>query len=101
MAYHFASATPYSRYYYGAYGPYHARTVRSDEELQSEVRNRLVWDDWVDAGRIGVEVRDGVVTLTGEVDTIVEKRAAGDDAWDAPGIVDVANHLRVRRPARR
>ncbi len=88
--------TSYARYYYGTYGPYYARIHRDDAEIRGEICNRLTWDSWVNADRVNVAVRDGVATLTGEVDSVVEKRAAGDDAWDAVGVVDVSNELRIR-----
>lgn len=95
MAYDSPESRHYARYYYGTYGPYHARISRSDEEIRDEVCNRLVWDDWVTADQVNVTVENGVVTLTGNVDSVVEKRAAGDDAWDTPGVVDVNNLLAV------
>lgn len=61
------------------------------------MRYSLVWDTYVDEGRIDVDVKDGMVTLKGSVDTIVEKRSAGDDAWDTPGVRDVRNELVVQR----
>lgn len=88
----------YGRYYYGLYGPYWSRTARNDAEIADDVRNRLVWDSWVDANQVNVQVNGGVVTLSGEIDSIVEKRAAGDDAWDTPGVRDVANNLAIRQP---
>ena len=36
-----------------------------------------------------------VVILTGDVSSTLAKRAAGDDAWDTPGVVDVSNQLQV------
>lgn len=98
MAYDYPYGTYTGRYYYGTYGPYYGRVARSDEEVRDEVRNRMVWDSWVDADQVNVEVKGGVVTLTGEVDSLVEKRAAGDDAWDTTGVVDVNNLLRIRQP---
>jgi len=98
MAYDSPRGTYGSRYYYGYYGPYYDRVARSDAEIRDEGRNRLVWDSWVNADQVHIEVNNGVVTLTGEVDSIVEKRAAGDDAWDTPGVVDVNNLLRIREP---
>jgi osmotically-inducible protein OsmY len=38
-----------------------------------------------------------VVVLTGDVSAVLAKRAAGDDCWDTPGVVDVSNQLRVVR----
>ena len=44
---------------------------------------------------LAVNVQSGVVVLTGDVSTVLAKRAAGDDCWDTPGVVDVSNQLRV------
>ena len=44
---------------------------------------------------IRVDVKRSVVILTGEVSSVLAKRAAGDDAWDTPGVVDVSNQLAV------
>jgi hypothetical protein len=67
-----------------------------DEEIQQAVRQNLFQDNWVDAERIDVEVTDGVVTLTGEVDDFLEARYAWDDAWETNGVRGVVNHIHVR-----
>jgi osmotically-inducible protein OsmY len=76
-------------------GAFAASGQRSDEEIQDEVRNRLTWDSWVDARQVHVAVQDRVVTLTGQVDSASEKRAAGDDARATWGVRDVRNNLQV------
>ena len=38
---------------------------KSDGEIQQDVLRELAWDARVEQARIGVEVRHGVVTLTG------------------------------------
>ncbi len=43
-----------------------------------------------------VDVKDGTVTLTGTVNSSFEKRAAGDDAWEVPGVRDVQNNLQIK-----
>lgn len=48
---------------------------------------------------IKVDVKQKVVILGGEVSSWLAKRAAGDDAWDTRGVVDVSNILTIRRPA--
>jgi osmotically-inducible protein OsmY len=90
--------TCYARYYYGFYGPHWAATTRSDADLATDIHNRLVWDSWVNANQVNINANHGVVTLDGQVDSIVEKRAAGDDAWDTPGVIDVINNLKVKQP---
>lgn len=67
-----------------------------DDELRHAVRESLFRDTWLDAMRIQVEVRDGVVTLRGEVDDFMEARYAWDDAWETDGVRGVVNQLTVR-----
>jgi len=43
-----------------------------------------------------VIVNDGIVTLTGKVDNLKAKRAAGQDAKNVVGVFGVNNHLKVR-----
>ena len=85
-----------ARYYQGPYGV--PAVPHSDEEIRDEITSRLEFDPWVNHQAVTVDVRQGMVTLTGEVDVMNEKRAAGDDAWDTPGVVDVNNQLHVRKP---
>jgi hypothetical protein len=67
-----------------------------DDEVRDAVYRRMSADAWVDAERIEVQVEDGVVTLTGEVDDFMEARYAWDDAWEADGVRGVVNNLTVR-----
>ena len=79
-------------------GPYHERLKkrrRADSELREEVEEALFYDTWVDADAIEVEVKDGVVTLRGELPSFEEIRYATDDAWDVDGVVGVRSELTV------
>jgi hypothetical protein len=80
-------------------GPYHERLRkrrRPDDELKEEVEEALFYDTWVDAEAISVEVKDGVVTLKGELPSYEEIRYATDDAWDVDGVVGVRSELGIR-----
>ena len=80
-------------------GPYHERLrsrQRSDDELRDEVQEALFYDTWVDAEAIEVEVRDGIVTLRGELPDFNEIRFATDDAWDIEGVRGVRSELVLR-----
>jgi hypothetical protein len=80
-------------------GPYHERLrrrKRPDDELKGDVEEALFYDTWVDADAIRVSVRDGVVTLQGELPSYEEIRFATDDAWDVEGVVGVRTELRLR-----
>jgi hypothetical protein len=68
----------------------------NDDELRSLVRRRLFEDTSLPADRIRVEVRDGIVTLSGEVDDYLEARYAWDDAWETEGVEGVVSRLTVR-----
>ncbi|HSU15153.1 BON domain-containing protein [Longimicrobium sp.] len=68
----------------------------SDDEIREAVYDRMHADAWLEPGRIEVQVEDGVVTLTGEVDDFLKARYAWDDAWEADGVRGVVNNLTVR-----
>jgi osmotically-inducible protein OsmY len=44
---------------------------------------------------IAIDARDGIVTLTGTVSSLAEKRAACGAAWSARGVRSVVDHLNV------
>jgi hypothetical protein len=50
-----------------------ATLSRTDQEIQKDIIAELRWEDGVQASDIGVAVKDGVVTLTGKVDTYLVK----------------------------
>lgn len=76
-------------------GPYYEPVRHSDTEILRDVEESLALDSWVKEGAIKVDVTGGVVTLTGTVASLVEKRCAGDDVFDVAGIVDVRNELGI------
>jgi osmotically-inducible protein OsmY len=73
-------------------------TVRSDEEIQRDVLDEIAWDAQLQPNEIGVIVRDGVVTLTGRVDSFAKKWEAERAAWRVRGVVAAANDIEVRLP---
>lgn len=68
----------------------------SDARIQDDVLRELKWDQRVKETEVGVEVHDGVVTLTGTVDNWAKRRAAQDAAHRVKGVLDVANDIEVR-----
>jgi osmotically-inducible protein OsmY len=56
----------------------------------------LRWDPQIKANEIGVSVKDGVVTLTGTVDTYLKKWRAEEAAHRVAGVLAVANDIQVR-----
>lgn len=68
---------------------------KSDSELRTQVMRELKWDSSIGWSEIGVEVLDGLVTLTGTVDTYAKKLAAQEAAHRIVGVLDVANEIEV------
>ena len=75
-----------------------AISTRTDEEIQANVLEELKWDTRVRPNEIGVAVKDGIVTLTGWVDSYLKKMAAEEAAHRVPGVKAVANDIEVRLP---
>ncbi len=67
-----------------------------DSALQQAVLAELAWEPSIVAAHIGVAARDGVVTLSGHVDSFVQKHAAEDAARRVNGVRGVAEELDVR-----
>jgi osmotically-inducible protein OsmY len=71
-------------------------TTQTDEDIQREVLRELKWDAEVAPNEIGVAVTNGVVTLTGWVDTFSKKWAAERAALRVRGVKAVVNSIEVR-----
>ena len=72
--------------------------TRRDEEIQRDVLAELKWDARLQPNEIGVIVKDGIVTLTGWVDSYAKKWAAEEAAHRVRGVKAVANDIEVRLP---
>ncbi len=72
--------------------------MKTDKELQQDVMSELEWWPSIDAAEIGVAAKNGVVTLTGYVDTYAEKLAAERAAMRVFGVRGVAEEIKVRLP---
>jgi osmotically-inducible protein OsmY len=71
--------------------------MKSDAEIRDDVIDELQWDPQItNPNAIGVAVKDGAVTLTGNVPTYVEKLAAARAAERVYGVKAVANELEVK-----
>lgn len=68
---------------------------RSDERISEDVHDRLTDDPWLDATDIEVTVKDGEVTLSGQVDNREAKHRAERLVEDLSGVRHVQNNLRV------
>ena len=60
---------------------------KPDSDLQQDVACELAWDSRLAPTEIGVQVKSGVVTLTGTVDSSVKAEAAQAAAHRVAGVV--------------
>ena len=72
--------------------------MKTDTELQQDVMNELKWEPRINAVEIGVAVTNGVVTLSGHVDSFYKKAAAERAAWHVFGVQAVIEEIQVRLP---
>ncbi|WP_096695551.1 BON domain-containing protein [Polaromonas sp. AER18D-145] len=73
--------------------------MKTDAHIKSDVIDELAWDPAVNATGIGVAVRDGVVTLTGHLDSYAEKHAVERAVHRVAGVRGIAVELDVRLAA--
>lgn len=72
--------------------------MKSDTQLQTDVLAELRWDPSINAAQIGVEAKNGVVTLTGEVATFSEKWEVERIAQRVGGVSALVIHIDVSLP---
>jgi len=70
----------------------------SDKEIQQAVLRELEWEPQVRSTEIGVVVKDGIVTLTGGVDSYTKRFHAERAAKRVAGVKAVVNDLEVHLP---
>lgn len=74
------------------------RTAKSDLQVQRDVLAEINRDFRFKPAEVGVEVDDGVVTLTGTVSSYLKLGQAAELATSVAGVRDVANKLTVELP---
>jgi osmotically-inducible protein OsmY len=70
--------------------------MKTDAELKRDVNAELAWDPAINASAIGVAVKDGVVTLSGHLDTYAEKVAVERALGRVVGVKAIALELDIR-----
>ena len=73
--------------------------MKSDSEIERDVRDELKWDPDLDAEDIAVSVKNGVVTLAGFTRSYSDRLEAEAAAKRVAGVLAVANDIEVRLPA--
>jgi osmotically-inducible protein OsmY len=73
--------------------------MKSDEEIERDVRDEIGWNPDLDSTDIAISVSEGVVTLTGFARSYVDKYEAEGAAKRVAGVRAVANDIDVRIPS--
>ena len=72
--------------------------MKTDAQLKQDIIAELTWEPSVNASGIGVEVKNGTVTLAGHVDSFTEKLHAERAAQRVAGVKGLAIEIEVQLP---
>jgi osmotically-inducible protein OsmY len=72
--------------------------MKSNSDLQKDVQDAIKWEPLLNAAEIGVIAKDGVVTLTGTVDSYFKKTEAESAAKSVDGVMAVVEEIKVKYP---
>jgi len=70
--------------------------MKNNAELQADVQNAIKWEPLLNAAEVGVTAKDGVVTLTGEVDSYAKKIEAENAAKKVIGVKVLIEKMEVK-----
>lgn len=70
--------------------------MKSNEQLQSDVQDAIKWEPLLAAAQIGVTAEDGIVTLTGTVDSYAKKLEAEEAAKNVGGVKAVVEKIEIK-----
>jgi osmotically-inducible protein OsmY len=72
--------------------------MRTDAQIEKEVKEELAWESRVNGAYIEVEVHQGIVNLSGSIDSLSRKHDAEMAAARVHGVTEVINNLEVKIP---
>lgn len=73
--------------------------MKTDHQLKQDVTAELAWDPAIKADAVGVAVKDGIVTVSGHIDTYAEKRAIEKALRRVGGVKAIALEVDVKLSA--
>jgi osmotically-inducible protein OsmY len=73
---------------------------RADKDIAKSATNVLDWNLWVPHDRVKVMVRDGLITLSGDVDWYYQKEHAEDAVRHLKGVLGVINSITIKPPVK-
>ncbi len=69
--------------------------MKTNEELQRDVQDAIKWEPLLNAAEIGVTAQDGIVTLSGKVDSFAKKAEAEEAAKNVSGVKAVVENIEI------
>jgi VCBS repeat-containing protein len=69
--------------------------MKTDSQLQKDVMDELKWQPFLNSSEIGVAVKNGIVTLSGIVDTYSKKLTAERAAKKVSGVKAIAEDIQI------
>ena len=69
--------------------------MKNDQEIQKAVMDQLNWEPLLNSSQIGVSVKNGIVTLSGEVDAYLKRTIAEKAAKKVSGVKAIAEDIHV------
>ncbi len=69
--------------------------MKTDNEIQKDVIEQLKWEPFLNSSQIGVAVKNGIVTLSGRVDTFSKKILAEKATKKVSGVKAIAEDIQV------
>jgi len=70
--------------------------MKNNSELQKDVQDSIKWEPLLNAAEIGVTANDGIVTLSGTVDSYTKKLEAENAAKNTAGVNAVVEKIKVK-----
>lgn len=70
--------------------------MKSDTQLQTDIMDELKWEPTIQAAEIGVSVKAGIVTLSGQVDSFAKKSAAERAVKRVSGVRGLTEEIMVK-----
>lgn len=70
--------------------------MKTNEDLQKDVQDSIKWEPLLQAAEIGVTAKDGVITLSGTVDSYAKKSEAEEAAKRVKGVKVVVEEITIK-----
>jgi len=70
--------------------------MKTNEVLQKDVQDAIKWEPLLNAAEIGVTAKDGIITLTGTVNSFMKKMEAEDAAKKVKGVKAVVENIDIK-----